>query len=360
MNPTTTPPATPSAADRELAHDIWCESGNGQEKIAYAIAAHTAAAVESQRVELVKMATRAGLAEADRDRAQSRIAALEWELAENLAIRTGIQRVLNEAEIVGCDQHEDVAILLSQRDNARNESTVYKLRAEAAERQLAEAQRGLAEAKTVITANDEKELERAGNPFDSPQFELRTALAAATQLAAQRAGEAQQQKDELVRLAVELKACNELCENQYSGGTVSQVLGRMLTSLRAQLTQEQEAHNATKLEAAHVMRDFNTLLVSEQHDLARLITVVRRNCQYLVGESDADCLMRNLAELRQQLTLAQQRAECADRLAEALKRAQFSLSRGYPEAANDHIDRALTAYAALPPAQPATAKQEGE
>jgi len=34
----------------------------------------------------------------------------------------------------------------------------------------------LAAAKAVIKANDEKELERAGNPFDSPQFELRQKL----------------------------------------------------------------------------------------------------------------------------------------------------------------------------------------
>lgn len=69
----------------------------------------------------------------------------------------------------------------------------YQARAEKAEAALAEVQRNaqhyfddvaslqeqLIEARQVIATNDQKELQRAGNPFDSPQFELRAKLSEA-------------------------------------------------------------------------------------------------------------------------------------------------------------------------------------
>lgn len=77
--------------------------------------------------------------------------------------------------------------LTRQRDNALNrlgeaidtlhisekDSLADRQKLEAQAQRIAELETDLVEAKLVIKSNDEKEMERKGNPFDSPQFDLR-------------------------------------------------------------------------------------------------------------------------------------------------------------------------------------------
>lgn len=307
-------PATPSAA--EIEHRIRSYLGNGglfnpelmeHEKVRDLIMdigrflqdckAHTAAAVESQRVkdrEVLNQGQRTiATLLCERDAAQSRIAALERELAEEKRLGTSwLHRSYDAAH-----------------------------KAEAAERQLAEAQRELAAEK--LNAHQSYANAQAADNWCAEAGDLRSKLEAAEQLAAQRAGECD-------KLRESLNAAKVVSEEDDD---IKASMAEELQSLRAQLTQEQEAHSKTSVGYAGLLMERDQLTED----------------------------LEALNERYNKLANSQQRAECADRLAEALNAVvgdmcdlQLEYHEANPPHENSRPDlargvRALRAYAATTP-----------
>lgn len=201
----------------------------------------------------------------------------------------------------------------------------------------------MAKWKAVVAANDAKELERAGNPMDSPQFELRMRVMDAEEALAQSeascaalrsaldrvsgayarilrySGERPDEDeyytcataalatdagkaliDELERLRAEMEECNFLCVNSAGGGRVSDVLARMLNELRQRAESAESALRSAQ-ENAEAIQD----VAQRLHDHGLVVIKNWRNLKEPLGHNLANAV-NDFDRIKQSQALAAQ------------------------------------------------------
>lgn len=295
--PVSTPPtpATPCAADRELATEALGYAAHAHksgdpidsedvDEIAQRVATRVAAAVDEAAPRIIEF-YKATCVQAHEY--EARIAALEGNL--------------NEVEAAARDWHKSAAASEQLAANLRE---------------------------TVDKAHAMLDTEPTLTPRNVSHGALDKRIEKVIQLAAQRAGEL-----EAIQRPLKLVIDEADVEHPEHGIGCSLKLDRschpaihrdtllaavnVITSLRAQLTQFQELFGVkTPQEAAEIkevmefkLADARRQLTKAKLEHAAIIGAVRSTCQYLVNESDAACLLRNISELRKQIA---KRSTCPD------------------------------------------------